>query len=158
MRRLERVDQIPGARLTSLVTHVDDRGQLTVVLRNDQPDMARFGQVYLVGSPAAGTIRAWHRHSRMWDWFFICRGSAKFGLVDDRPGSPVRGAFATVALSERAPALLAVPPGVFHGWMSLEDDTQLLSTADHRYDEDGWDEERLPHDHFAGFPWYVEHH
>ncbi len=157
MRRLARVEEIPGARLTQLRAHADDRGHLTVVLRNDQPDLRRFGQVYVVVSPVAGTIRAWHKHSRMWDWFFIGRGSAKFGLVDDRPDSEVRGAFVTVTLSERAPALLAVPPGVFHGWMSLEDETQLVSTADHRYDEDGWDEERLPYDHFTGFPWHVEH-
>jgi len=149
--------RIEGATLTRMDTHVDDRGYLSVILRSDHPQFTRFGQVYLVGNHRAGTIRAWHKHSVMWDWFFISHGAAKFGLVDDRSDSATYGNRWGVTLAARAPALLAVPPGVFHGWMSLSDDTQLISIADQRYGEPGWDEERVPHDHFPDFPWRVEH-
>jgi len=148
---------IEGAVLTPLDTHVDDRGYLSVILRSDLPGFTRFGQVYLVGNHTAGTIRAWHKHSVMWDWFFISHGAAKFGLIDDREGSATRGARWSPTIAARAPALLSVPPGVFHGWMSLTDDTQLISVADQRYGEPGWDEVRVPWDHFPDFPWRVEH-
>jgi dTDP-4-dehydrorhamnose 3,5-epimerase len=148
---------ILGVRVVPLATHVDDRGYLSVLLRNDHPDFTAFGQVYLVGNHAPGTIRAWHKHSVMWDWFVITHGSAKFGLVDDRKDSPSYEKRWSVTLAARAPALLSVPPGVFHGWMSLEPDTQLISIADQRYGDPGWDEVRVPHDHFADFAWRVEY-
>jgi len=148
---------IRDVRLSKLDTHVDDRGYLTVIMRSDHPQLEGFGQVYLVGNHARGTVRAWHKHSVMWDFFHISHGSAKFGLVDDRPDSPTRGAQWAVTLAARAPALLTVPPGVFHGWMSLEDDTQLISIADQRYGEPGWDEERVPWDHFPDFAWRVQY-
>lgn len=148
---------IAGVELRQQDTHVDDRGYLTVILRADHPDFTRFGQVYLVGNHDVGTIRAWHKHSVMWDWFFISHGAAKFGLVDDRPDSPTRGVRWSVTISARAPAVLSVPPGVFHGWMSLEADTQLVSIADQKYGDPGWDETRVPWDHFPDFPWRVEH-
>ncbi|MEJ5199015.1 MAG: hypothetical protein WHX53_08835, partial [Anaerolineae bacterium] len=31
----------------------------------------RFGQVYLVGDPVRGAIRAFHKHEELWDWFCI---------------------------------------------------------------------------------------
>ena len=37
-----------------------------------------------------------------------------------------------------------MPPGIYHGWMSLEPDTLLLSTASHVYNRDKPDEERIP--------------
>ncbi len=148
---------IQGATLTRLDTHVDDRGSLTVILRNDHPGFTQFGQVYLVGNHAVGTIRAWHKHSVMWDWFFISHGCAKFGLVDDRAKSPTHGVQWAVTIAAQSPAVLGVPPGVFHGWMSLAHDTQLISIADQRYGDPGWDEERVPYDHFPDFPWKVVH-
>ena len=84
---------IDGVKVVELVTHEDDRGYLTEVARhaeNPEPHAVvhRFGQVYLVGNPARGTIRAFHKHEELWDWFFISHGSAKFVLKDDRAGEP----------------------------------------------------------------------
>ena len=104
----------------------------------------QFGQVYLVGNPARGTIRAFHKHEELWDWFFISHGSAKFVLSDDRAGSRTHGALMTIIASARKPRLIVVPPGVYHGWMSLEDDTQMVSTASHVYNHAKPDEVRIP--------------
>ena len=102
-----------------------------------------------------GTVRAFHKHAELWDWFFISHGSAKFVLVDDRDDSPTKGEMMAVVVGDRKPALIVVPPGVYHGWMSLEDDTQMVSTASHTYNREKPDEVRIPPDSF-GDVWTVK--
>lgn len=151
---------IDGVKVIDLAIREDDRGYLIEVARaagDPEPHgvVHRFGQVYLVGDPVLGTIRAFHKHNELWDWFFISHGSAKFVLKDDRASSPTNGAMMTVIASARRPRLIVVPPGVYHGWMSLEDDTQMVSTASHIYNREKPDEVRIPPDAF-GDVWTVK--
>lgn len=146
---------IKDVKLVKLETHVDDRGYLIEILRASDEHFTKYGQVYIVGDPVRGVIRAWHKHEILWDWFFISHGSAKFTLRDDRPDSPTYEEMNTFILGERNPALLVVPPGVFHGWMSLEGDTQLISTASEVYNRENPDEVRVPPDSF-GYEWEVK--
>ena len=151
---------IDGVKVIDLVTHEDDRGYLTEVVSHSGDAgphgvVHQFGQVYLVGDPVRGTVRAFHKHAELWDWFFISHGGAKFVLKDDREGSPTHGEMMTVVASSRKPRLIVVPPGVYHGWMSLEDDTQLVSTARHTYNPTNPDEVRIPPDSF-GDVWTVK--
>ena len=138
-----------------LVAHVDDRGYLIEIIRATDPYFTKFGQVYLVGNFAKGTIRAFHKHKVLWDWFFISHGSAKFVLVDDREDSPSYKEMNTFVVCSRNPSLIVVPPGVYHGWMSLEDDTQMISTASEVYNRENPDEVRIPPDSF-GDVWTVK--
>ena len=151
---------IQDVEVIPLVARMDDRGYLIEIARHaDDPEphgvVHQFGQVYLVGNMTRGTIRAFHKHNELWDWFFISHGSAKFVLVDDQDDSPTKGEMMTVIIGERKPALIVVPPGVYHGWMSLEDDTQMISTASHVYNREKPDEVRIPPDSF-GDVWTVK--
>ncbi len=151
---------IQDVQVIDLTAHEDDRGYLIeIVRRSGGPEphavVHQFGQVYLVGDRTRGTVRAFHKHEQLWDWFFISHGSAKFVLKDDRPESPTHGEVMTIVVGERRPRLLVVPPGVFHGWMALEDDTQLVSTASHTYQHEDPDEVRVPADSF-GDVWTVK--
>jgi len=153
--------KIKDVELISLKAYVDDRGYLIEVIRKAEPKTElwsvcdKFGQVYLVGDFVKGTIRAFHKHEILWDFFFISHGTAKFILVDDRKESPTYKEINTLIISERNPALLVVPPGVYHGWMSLEDDTQMVSIASELYDREKPDEVRIPPDSF-GDVWTVK--
>ena len=146
---------IQGVELVPLTAHVDDRGYLIEILRNTDAHFTEFGQVYLVGDPSRGTIRAFHKHAHLWDWFFIAKGSAKFILRDDRADSPSYEEVASFVISERNPSLLVVPPGVYHGWMSLEDNTLLISTGSQVYNRETPDEVRVPPESF-GAKWEVK--
>jgi len=151
---------IDGVEVIDLITHEDDRGYLIEIVREaGDPGphgvVHKFGQVYLVGDPVRRTVRAFHKHEELWDWFFISHGSAKFVLKDDREDGPTYGEVMTIVASARKPRLIVVPPGVYHGWMSLEDDTQLVSTASHTYDRENPDEVRIPPDSF-GDVWTVK--
>ena len=151
---------IQDVQVIDLVAHYDDRGYLIeIVRRADDPApygvVHQFGQVYLVGDMVRGTIRAYHKHEELWDWFFISHGSAKFVLKDDRSDSPTYGKMITIVVGARRPRLIVVPPGVYHGWMSLEDDTQMISTASHTYNREQPDEVRILPDSF-GDMWTVK--
>lgn len=146
---------IDGVQLVPLVAHVDDRGYLIEILRATDPHFTKFGQVYLVGNMVRGTIRAFHKHMHLWDFFFISHGSAKFALRDDRPESATFQEMNSFVIGARNPGMIVVPPGVYHGWMALEDDTQMLSTASEVYNRQNPDEVRVPPDSF-GDVWEVK--
>jgi len=72
------IPMIAGVKVVELTSHEDDRGYLTEIARradDNEPHAVvhRFGQVYLVGDPSRGTIRAFHKHEELWDWFLINR-------------------------------------------------------------------------------------
>lgn len=149
---------IQGLVVRPLIVNHDDRGYLMEILRDDSPTFTKFGQVYMVGNVAKGTVRAFHRHRELVDWFFISHGTAKFAFVDGRLDSPTYQHMHTVTIGDRRPACITVPPGVWHGWMSLTDDTQLISVASESHDPSKSDEERVPPNQFAPLIpfWQVE--
>lgn len=155
MNEIPILGPIEGVEIEPLTAHVDDRGYLIEILRSTDPFFTKFGQVYLVGDLKAGTIRAFHKHEALWDFFFISHGTAKFVLVDDRPDSPTYKNRIETVTGDRRPAMVVVPPGVFHGWMALADDTQMISTASEVYNREKPDEVRIPPDHF-GDVWTVK--
>ena len=146
---------INDVKFVKLEAHVDDRGYLIEIVRATDDHFTKFGQVYLVGNFGKGTIRAFHKHEALWDWFFISHGAAKFVLRDDRKDSSTYENMDTSIISSRNPGLLVVPPGVYRGWVSLEDDTQLISTASEVYNRKNPDEVRIPPDSFGDL-WSVK--
>lgn len=132
---------IEGLEIKALAVYSDDRGYLYEIAH--AYDLPKFGQVYAVGNPARGAIRAFHKHDMLWDLFCIVKGSAKFVFIDDRKGSATKGHMQMAVTSDRVPQLIIVPPGVYHGWMSLEDDTLMISTASELYNREKPDEYRI---------------
>lgn len=160
-RRLVTEDRkIQGLLLVRLEVLEDDRGYLYEIIHDTDFFVPHIAQVYVVGDPGRSVVRAFHKHRELHDWFCLVRGSAKFAFVDDRRESPTYKKTDVFVISGRRPALIVVPPGVYHGWMSLEDDTIMLSVASHVYDREHPDEERVsPHafdDLFGKDIWQVE--
>ena len=148
------VQQIP------LTVHEDDRGYLFEIIHGTDPFVPQFGQVYVVGDRIEKIVRAFHKHDELHDWFCIVKGSAKFVLVDDRADSPTHRKVDMLVGSARQASVIVVPPGVYHGWMSLEPDTILVSTASHEYNREQPDEVRVPPDYFneliGADPWEIK--
>ena len=114
----------------------DDRGNLFEIIRRDEKEFTTFGQVYIVEDRTPFTIRAFHRHFKLWDWFCISKGAAKFVFFDSKQKTEI------VVADSRQPKLITVPPKIWHGWMSLESNTQLVSIASQPYNRQKPDEER----------------
>lgn len=146
---------IKGLEVVPLEVHVDDRGYLIEIVRVTDPYIKKFGQVYVAGSTTRGTIRAFHKHAKLWDYFFIGSGSAKFAFYDDRKNSLTYKRMETIILTQRNPSLIIVSPGIYHGWMALEDNTLLISTASEVYNRKNPDEVRVPYNSF-GYDWSIK--
>jgi len=106
----------------------DDRGFFAPFLEDIEkinPEIGRIKRVYYVRNPSKGTIRGFHYHEREWKIFVVVKGTAKFVCLKPENLSEK---YVFVA-SERKPLLIVVPPGFANGWMSLEDDTILVSAS-----------------------------
>ena len=129
--------------LEPLTVHRDERGFLFEVLRCDNANFSKFGQIYFVGDATRGGIRAWHRHFKMDEWFCCVRGKAEFVLYN-----PDSSEYSKYLLSADSPSLLFVPRRAFHGHKALTDDTLIVAICTEPYDKDNLDEERVSFDHF----------
>jgi dTDP-4-dehydrorhamnose 3,5-epimerase len=75
------------------------------------------------------------------------KGAVLLVLYDAREGSPTHGVLQEVVLSEDAPVLVQLPPGIWHGHRTVSADTAYLVHLNTiPYDPDNVDEDRLPLD------------
>lgn len=118
--------------LKNLVSHVDDRGILTELCREDWEEVpTKIRQIYIVENHDKGTIRAFHCHDKLTDYFTIIKGTAKFILFnyDDflKHGPKVK--VKIFVLTDKKLQMLYIPPRWMHGYISLQSQTILCSTA-----------------------------
>jgi len=86
-------------------------------------------QMNLCGNKAKGTLRGMHFQSgeHAEDKVVSCtRGSVYDVCVDVRPDSPTYLKYCAYELSENNGKMLYIPKGCAHGYVTLEDDVQLL--------------------------------
>ena len=123
-------------RLVPIDCKLDDRGFLYQIYGSlgGYPPIKR---VYVVGNHSKGVIRGFHKHRGEYKFFFAVSGSAKF-VVEGGGG----GSFDTFVLSAKQPAVLVVPPGHFHGWVSLSDDTAIVGMSNYTLAESEKDDIR----------------
>jgi len=130
-----RTEHLPLAGVVVLGYDIatDERGSFR---RNvDLLDLAALGldprvsQVSTATNDVAGTVRGMHfqvspheESKTLW----CTHGSVLDVLVDVRPGSSTYGSWCSVTLAAGDGKAVHVPPGVAHGYQTLEDDTALV--------------------------------
>lgn len=130
------------------VRHVPkENGHLTEVLRSEWLDGAStIDQIFTVTLNPGG-LSAWHMHGFTVDRLFCLAGLVKIVLFDARPSSPTFGELNVYRLGTARPALLVVPPGVWHGVQNIHAAPSiLLNAVDQAYIYEGPDHWRLPVD------------
>jgi len=147
---------IEGVRVKKLTRHVDDRGYVMEILRDDDELFIKFGQVY-VSTCYPGVVKAWHAHERQTDNFCVIKGHAKIGLYDGRKDSPTRGRAMTYIIGDMNPLLVQIPPLVWHGQMAVGNEASyLLNIPTEHYDRARPDELRAdPFDNDFGYQWEI---
>ncbi len=148
---------IQGVLIKPLTRHVDDRGYVMEILRADDPVFQHFGQAY-VSACFPGIVKAWHCHELQTDHFCCIRGNAKIGLYDDRPDSATCGEARGIVIGELNPALIVIPPRVWHGMMAIGGETAvILNIPTESYNREQPDElRRDPFDPDIPFEWHTE--
>ena len=146
---------IYGVKIKQLVRHMDDRGDLMEILRDDDEMFIEFGQVY-VSAVFPGIAKAWHCHEHQTDSFCVLRGNARIGLFDDRPDSPTCGETQSIVCGDLKPLAVQIPPLVWHGFAAVGAELALvLNVPNRHYDADAPDELRRPlEDPSIPFDWF----
>ena len=149
---------IEGALVQELSWFSDQRGSLSVLLRDDQTALfgQEFGQAY-VTTVLPGVVKAWHRHAHQRDRMVGLVGQTLLVLLDGRPDSPTRGVVVEAMLGPRHHVLVSIPAGVWHGFKNVGDgESMVLNLPDRAYDAAAPDEQRgAPHEAPApGLPVY----
>jgi len=137
---------ISGVNVKDCKWIVDDRGQLTELLRVDDEMFRGFGQVYITTcdvSTYKPIIKAWHYHEKQYDNFTVIRGKLKLVLYDDRDKSPTQNDFSEFILDTNQPRVIQIPPLVWHGFMALGNEPAwILNTPSQPYNSKNPDEIR----------------
>jgi dTDP-4-dehydrorhamnose 3,5-epimerase len=133
-----------------------------VVLRYQRPIEDRRGEVLEIYRPSwgldeeplvyvyqvrvrPGAVKGWVRHELQADRLFMISGALRWVLYDDRPGSPTHGQVNDLVLSDRAPALLIIPRGVWHAVQNVGiADAIFLNMPTQPYNHAAPDKVRLP--------------
>jgi dTDP-4-dehydrorhamnose 3,5-epimerase len=140
-------DFIDGVRLKSVRHVAKNGGWLTELFRRDwQLDDGVVDQVFQV-CLYSGQISAWHAHRLTKDRLFASHGQMKVVLYDARQSSPTHQRLNEFVLGTVRPALLVVPPGVWHGIQAIGDERAvMINMVDRAYQYQAPDHWRLPWD------------
>jgi len=84
---------IENLKVIDLKLRSDDRGDLFEAIHNY--DIDKFGQVYVVQDRTRNTIRAFHKHHKLIDYFCIIHGSAKFVFEKDGKIDTIQARYTT---------------------------------------------------------------
>lgn len=138
---------IDGLRIEEVRTVPKGNGVLTEVYRRDwQIDALDVDQVFEVRLVPGG-ISAWHAHEHTTDRLFVTGGLVRMVFYDQRADSPTRGLVTGLKFGEHRPALIMVPPRVWHGLQNIgPTEARVLNLVDRAYDYEAPDHWRVPAD------------
>jgi dTDP-4-dehydrorhamnose 3,5-epimerase len=137
--------RIDGVVLKHVPPVEDERGEVCEVYRpawGVHPDPLVY--VYAV-TIRVGKVKGWVQHKNQEDRIFLLRGAVRFGLYDDRPGSPTTKMLNLFTVSERSRALVVIPRGVYDALQNVgETEAMFVNMPTAAYDHGNPDKYRLP--------------
>jgi len=139
---------LPGIATRQIERHPDERGSFTELLRQDWKELLGEDSILQANLSHSypGIIRAWHRHTRgQNDYFLVIKGSMKICAYDDNPESETRGELMEIIASGEKLQITRIPGNYWHGTKTLGDEPSLTIDFTNRlYDYSSPDEERRP--------------
>jgi dTDP-4-dehydrorhamnose 3,5-epimerase len=147
---------IDGVVVSARRQLVDERGKIVHVLREDDPEFERFGEVYF-SWVNPGVVKGWHLHTAMTLNYTCPVGLVKLALWDDREASPSRGEVMELFLGPDDHRLVTVPPGVWNGFKGVATTPSMVcncATLPHDPEEI---RRRDPFDPAVPYDWALRH-
>ena len=135
---------IDGVLIQQVRTVLKDGGALTELYRDHWENMGEVRHVFQeILSPNA--LTAWHMHLETTDRLFVSTGNVKIVIYDAREGSRTQGLLNVFRFGTARPALLLIPPCIWHGVMNVGSESAvLLNLTDKPYEYENPDHWRLP--------------
>ena len=147
---------INGVVVKPLRRIADERGFIMHMLREDDPDFERFGEIYF-STAYPGSVKAWHLHKEMTLNYSVIIGMIKLVLYDDREGSSTRGELQEIFIGRENHQFVKIPPYVWNGFKGIGTEMAILAncaTLPHDPDEII---RRSPFDPSIPYDWALKH-
>ena len=119
---------IQGVKITPLKQIIDERGQVMLMMRNDDKIFKNFGEIYF-SCTHPGVVKAWHMHKKMTLNYAIISGQLKIVLFDDRKKSSTKGTLQEIYMSTENYFLLSVPPLIWNGFKGIGTETSIVANC-----------------------------
>ena len=119
---------IDGIKIIKKKQIIDERGKIMHMMRNDDPNFTKFGEIYFSYSHP-NTVKAWHLHKRMTVNYVCVVGKIKLVLFDDRKQSPTKGMLQEIFLTTENYSLVSVPPRIWNGFKSVENKFSIIANC-----------------------------
>jgi dTDP-4-dehydrorhamnose 3,5-epimerase len=119
---------IDGVKVKPLRRIPDERGFILHMLRADDPDFEKFGEIYFT-TAYPGVIKAWHLHKEMSLNYSVIQGMIKLVLYDDREGSPTKGELQELFIGHGNYQLVQIPPRVWNGYKTVGTEMAMLANC-----------------------------
>ena len=103
---------IDGVVVKPLRRIPDERGFVMHMLRADDPEFEKFGEIYF-STAYPGVIKGWHQHKEMTLNYAVVAGMIKLVLYDDREGSSTQGEIQELFIGQENYQLVKIPPKVW---------------------------------------------
>ena len=119
---------IDGVKVKPLRRIPDERGFILHMLRADDPDFEKFGEIYFT-TAYPGVIKAWHLHKEMGLNYAVVQGMIKLVLYDDREDSPTKGELQELFIGHENYQLVQIPPRVWNGYKTVGTEMAMLANC-----------------------------
>lgn len=145
---------IHDIRIKQLRFIPDERGRVMEMVRSDDPEFIKFGQVYMT-TAYPGVVKGWHYHKKQIDNMAVIKGMMKLVLYDNRSDSPTYKELNEFFIGEHNPILVQIPNMVIHGFKCIsETEAIAINCPTEIYNRKEPDEYRIdPHSSEIPYDW-----
>lgn len=119
---------IEGVKISEKKVISDDRGKILHMLRNDDKNFLKFGEIYF-SYVYPNKFKAWHLHKKMTLNYVAVFGQIKIVLYDDRKESKTLGKIQEIFISNENHKLITIPPMIWNGFCSANNDVAVLANC-----------------------------
>lgn len=141
---------INGIEIKDVTKNIDERGYFSELIREDWGEHLKGDKVVQLNLSYSypGIVRAWHRHVRGQNDYFICLdGTVKICAYDDRLESKTFGELDEIILSSEKLRVARIPGILWHGYHAIgSQPVKVLYSVNMLYEYNNPDEERRPWD------------
>ncbi len=120
--------KITGVKIIKRAQIIDERGKIKKMLRNDDKDFTKFGEIYF-SFVNPNKVKAWHLHKFMTLNYIAVSGNIKLVLYDDRKDSKTKGILEEIILSDENHFLVSIPPMIWNGFCSTNKNSAILANC-----------------------------
>ena len=128
---------IEGVKIFNKKVIVDDRGKILHMLRNDDKNFIRFGEIYF-SEIYFGKIKGWKRHLKMNMNLIVPEGLVKFVFYDAKLNN-----FEEYEIGIKNYFRISVPPGLWFAFKGLEKRNLVMNIADIEHDPNESENKKL---------------